>query len=81
MATPPMPTRRSDRLVLGTVQDHDDEYEQHHDGAGVDEHLDDRQEVRVQHHVDGSDADEAADHAHDGRDQVLASDDEQRAAD
>ena len=70
----PGAARRRDRLVLGPVQDHDDEDEQHHDRAGVDQHLDHGQEVRVQHHVDGADPEEAADHAHHRGDQVAARD-------
>src|SRR5262252_8243918 len=34
------------------VQQHDDEHEQHHDGPGVDDHLDGGDELRAQQQVD-----------------------------
>jgi hypothetical protein len=42
---------RSRLVVVAEVQQHDHEQEEHHDRARVDDHLDRREEVRLQQHV------------------------------
>ena len=49
--------RRRQRRVAGG-QEHDHEEEEHHDRAGVDQDLQDREEVREQQHVDAGQAEE-----------------------
>src|SRR5678816_331412 len=49
---PPLPSNVGDLGRLPEVQQHDDEQEDHHDRAGVDEHLNDADELGLEHDVE-----------------------------
>ena len=61
--------------VLG-IQQHDDEEEQHHDGAGVDEDLQHAEEVGVEEEEVRGHPDQGQDHPHGGGHRVAAEDQE-----
>ena len=63
------------------VQQHHDEQEEHHDRAGVDDDLHDRDERRVEQHVEAGQRAERRDQQQHAVDRVALRDDEQRGAD
>ena len=67
------------RIVFGAIDDHDDKDEQDHDGTRVDQNLNRRQEVGVEHRVQGRDPKEGTDHSHHRGDHVAPSNNEDGA--
>ena len=63
------------------VEEHNDEQEDHHDGAGVDEHLDDANEVRAHHHVERGQVEHHRHEPERGRDGTLSGDERDRGRD
>src|SRR6185503_6287860 len=61
------------------VEQHDHEEEQHHDGAGVDEHLQHRDELRVEQHEQAGQREQRDDEPERARDGIPAGDAEQGA--
>src|SRR6266571_3036856 len=59
---------------VAQVHQHDHEQEQHHDPAGVDQHLHRRHELRLEQHVDAGDREEAQDQVDGGMHRVAAPD-------
>ena len=82
------PLRRSEmtalvrlRVLVRRVQQHDDEEEQHHDRAGVDDDLNDRDERRVEQDVQTGERAERGDEQQHAVDRIALRDDEQRRHD
>ena len=63
------------------VEHHDDEQEQHHDGADVDEHEHDRQELSLEEQPDGGTCDEAQHQEKHRVHRVLGDDHRERGSD
>ena len=72
---------RLDDLFARRVQQHDDEQEEHHDRAGIDDDLNDRDERRIEQHVQAREPDERSDQQQHAVDGIRLHDDEQRRAD
>jgi len=73
--------RRGRRLLPRHVQQHDDEEEKDHDGAGVDDDLRHGGERRVEQHVEPGERAERRDEQHHAVHRVLLPDDEERGDD
>ncbi len=68
-------------LFLLDVQQHDDKDDEHHDRAGVDDHLDSGDERRREHHVETSERNEDADQRDRAVERITLRNDSNRAAD
>src|SRR5688572_5279640 len=68
-------------VIMTEVEQHDDEEEQHHDRARIDDDLDRRNEVRAEQHVDCREAEEREHQEQQARDRVVAHDHAHAAAD
>ena len=66
---------------LPQVEKHHYEEEQHHDRAGVDEHLNRADELRIEHHVERGEAEHGVDQPERRRHQTLASHEGDRRSD
>ena len=75
MTAIPRPRLWAASLLCAQIEEHDDEKKKHHDRAGIDEHLNDADEKRVERHKERGKSKEGNNQAERARHRVAINDD------